>query len=258
MIKTLVDPNNLPELPNIFHPITGRPLRAVGFKRNGSPIWPILGGAEEDGSEGSDDGDTDDEKDDDDTEDSTDEKSKGATVPKSELDKLQAAFDKMKNQLSASDRNKSAAEKKLEEIERKKRGDLENAQKDLEEKTKINEKLADTVKKMAIANAFVEASMAAKISWHDLKVAMQAAELKDIEVNDDGEVVGDVKKIVKDLAKDKKYLVNSSTDTDEDDDEEPKGKTGSPVGSGARGKGKAKAKELTPEELRKMFPALNK
>lgn len=34
----------LPTHPRLLHPLTGRPLRAVGVRRDGRPIWPVLGG----------------------------------------------------------------------------------------------------------------------------------------------------------------------------------------------------------------------
>lgn len=35
---------NLPTHPTLTHPRTGHPLVALGFRRNGTPIWPVLGG----------------------------------------------------------------------------------------------------------------------------------------------------------------------------------------------------------------------
>lgn len=31
--------------PNLLHPITGLPLHAIGHRRNGEPIWPVIGGS---------------------------------------------------------------------------------------------------------------------------------------------------------------------------------------------------------------------
>lgn len=36
----------LPVHPYLRHPLTGGLLQAVGFRKNGSPIWPIMGGSE--------------------------------------------------------------------------------------------------------------------------------------------------------------------------------------------------------------------
>lgn len=40
----------MPEILPVFpqpHPRTGEPIAALGFRRNGDPIWPIMGGAED-------------------------------------------------------------------------------------------------------------------------------------------------------------------------------------------------------------------
>ncbi len=31
--------------PTTFHPLTGAPIRPVGYRKNGRPIWPIMGGS---------------------------------------------------------------------------------------------------------------------------------------------------------------------------------------------------------------------
>ncbi len=56
-------PETLPVFPHL-HPLTGEPIVALGFRRNGEPIWPIIGGAPDDepgegegGGDGSGDGD---------------------------------------------------------------------------------------------------------------------------------------------------------------------------------------------------------
>lgn len=35
---------NLPTHPSLVHPLTGEPLRAIGFRPSGAPLWPIMGG----------------------------------------------------------------------------------------------------------------------------------------------------------------------------------------------------------------------
>lgn len=44
----------LPSHPYWRHPLTGLPLQAVGFKKNGNPIWPIMGASEDATDEGAD------------------------------------------------------------------------------------------------------------------------------------------------------------------------------------------------------------
>lgn len=36
----------LPMHPTLRHPISGQPLRAVGFTRSGKPMWPVMGGSQ--------------------------------------------------------------------------------------------------------------------------------------------------------------------------------------------------------------------
>jgi hypothetical protein len=42
----LADVMPLPVHPTRTHPITGAPLQAVGFRRNGDPLWPVMGGSQ--------------------------------------------------------------------------------------------------------------------------------------------------------------------------------------------------------------------
>lgn len=36
----------LPIHPSLLHPLTGEPLRAVGLRQNGRPIWPVIGASQ--------------------------------------------------------------------------------------------------------------------------------------------------------------------------------------------------------------------
>lgn len=49
--------SDLPFHPSLRHPLTGQPLQAIGFGRRG-PIWPILGGAPDEGGADGDGADT--------------------------------------------------------------------------------------------------------------------------------------------------------------------------------------------------------
>ncbi|WBB73244.1 hypothetical protein O7602_26750 [Micromonospora sp. WMMD1128] len=49
---------DLPMHPTLTHPKTGAPIRALGMRRNGQAIWPVLGAAPDDGSEGEGGGDS--------------------------------------------------------------------------------------------------------------------------------------------------------------------------------------------------------
>lgn len=48
---------DLPTHPTLIHPTTGLPLRAVGLRRDGRAIWPVLGASSDDPSNGAPPGD---------------------------------------------------------------------------------------------------------------------------------------------------------------------------------------------------------
>lgn len=266
----LVDAS-LPFHPLLRHPRTGRALRAVGQRADGSLLWPLFG-ADNDGDEGEgggdDDADDDGSDDDDDSEDDADEsgESKGKskkskkseTVSREEFEALQEKYNRRAKHLSESDKKKSAAETRLAELERKDKSDLENAKTDLAKATKELDQYKGSFVKLARTNAFLTASAQEKINWHDPKVAQRAADLDDLEVDENGNVEG-IREAVKALAKSHKFLVNSGDQDDDDDDgqqQKKRGSTGSGVGSTKTGKGKKTDGKLTPEELRARFPAL--
>ena len=103
MIRTILHPW-------MVHPHTGKPLEALGFKRNGDPIWPIMGASEDDDSgddgagddddDGADDGDGDDDGDEDDP-----DAGKSPEDLRAELRALRAAKDKLLRE--AKNRSKS-------------------------------------------------------------------------------------------------------------------------------------------------------
>lgn len=263
--------------PLLCYPGTNRPLRAVGLRADGSPLWPLLGGdGEDDGGEGEGEGsDDEDESDEDADADDTDEdgdvdgsKKKGKAKRSGPVSRED--FERLQRQLSASDRRRTEAETKAaelakfkEEQERKGKPEIENLKRDLEAITKERDSFQGRFTTLARTNAFLTASARAGIAWHDPEDAQAAAgkELRDLEIDEDGNVEG-ISQLVKDLAKRKKYLVKPEGKTESDDDEEGKktrarGASGSTVGSTKTGKGNGKPKgQLTPEELRKRFPAL--
>jgi hypothetical protein len=192
-------------------------------------------------------------QDDDSSDDAADEDSSSGTVSKADFDALQKKFDAQKNQLRAADKTKSAAQKQLEDLQRKEKSDLENAQADVKKLSEENAGWQGKYEKLALTNAFLTESACAKIQWHDPLVAQAAAKLSDLTINEDGEVEG-MDAIVKKLAKEKPFLVNSSSEADEDTTNGTKITSGSKVGKGSTGKGKPG--QLSREELIKRFPAL--
>jgi hypothetical protein len=261
----LVDP--MPFHPTLCYPGTDRPLQAVGLSQSGLPLWPLLGAddgddaADEDDSEDDGDGDSDE----DDADDSQGDDDKGKKSKRKSGPVSREEFDAVTRRLSAADRRRAEAEKvaadlrkEKEDAERKDKPELENLRKDHGDLTKNHEALQNRFRKLALVNAFLTASAQERIAWHDPKVAQKAADLEDLEVDEDGNVEG-IRDAVKLLAKSHKYLVNSGKeDGDEGDgkEERRRGASGSGVGSTKTSKGKKTTGQLSREELIKRFPAL--
>lgn len=260
----LVDP--MPIHPTLCYPGTHQPLKAVAVRADGSVVWPLLGGDGDD--------DVDEEPDDNEDEETEEDEAEGddsEVNAKSNKKKsgpvTREDYDRVKNHLSRADQKKAALEKEnadlkkfKEENERKGNTELQNLQKDHTELVKNHEAMQSRFQKLAITNAFLTASAQAKVVWHDPKVAMRAAELEDLEIDEDGNVVG-IEEAVKTLAKSHKYLVNKDTGADDDEEEEKKprrGASGSGIGSVKSAKGKKTDGKISREDLIKRFPALGR
>lgn len=258
----LVDP--MPLHPLLCYPGTSQPLRAIGLRSDGLPIWPHLGAdGEEDtgGDEGGDEDNEDESEDEEDTENEDGGSSDNKDKSKKKSDTVSRAdFDRLKKHLSESDRKKAELQKFKDEAERKGNTELQNLQKDHTKLTEDHTKLQGRFNKLALVNAFLTASAQEKITWHDPKVAQKAAELDDLEIDEDGNVEG-IREAVKNLAKKSKYLVNSGSEKDEDEGEEKparkRGPSGSGVGSVKTSKGK-KDGQMSDDALRARFPALRR
>lgn len=77
----------LPTHPYLLHPLTGEPLTALGLRRNGQPLWPILGAADDDSDDS---GDDDTDTGDDDGQDDTDGSDQLGDAGKKALDRMKA------------------------------------------------------------------------------------------------------------------------------------------------------------------------
>lgn len=264
----LVDP--MPLHPALCYPGTQRPLRAIGLRSDGSSIWPLLGSDEDgDADEGEGDDEGEDESEDGDEAEGSDDTDKSKSKSKKTGPVSREDFERIQRQLSNADRRRSEAEtkaaalqKEKDEKERKDKPELENLRKDLDTVTKDHEALQGKYQRLALENAFFTASAQEKVTWHNPKVAQRAAadDLKDLEIDEDGNVEG-IRDVVKALAKNNKYLVNTTTDEEDDEEEKParrRGASGSGVGSVKTTKSKKPNGQLSDEELRKRFPALKR
>lgn len=222
----------------------GTPLTGIGtllaplFTWRGRDVYPVFGAEGDDGGDGDSDSETDTD-DDKDTGKGDDDKSSD-TVSREE-------FETLRKQLSAADKNKSAAEKKLKEIEDSKKDELTKATERVAELEKQREADSKEIAEMRLQNAFLTADTG--ITWHDPADALDVAERRGYlaEVVDEaGKVDGSkLAAKLKELAKAKPHLVkDGSTGTKDDKEKEKQGSTGSKVGSKGKG-GKAEEPDLS-------------
>jgi hypothetical protein len=208
------------------HPHTGEPITPVGFRKNGRPIWPIMGaapgddeGGDDEGGddesgddEGGDDEGSDDEGSDDDDDDAEKERKRKAKANK-DTERQRRINKKLQDDLDA-------ANKRLKEVDDK---DKDEVTRLTEAATEANEKLEKAearAQELALHNAFLSDN---SITWHDPQTALALVDLSDVEIDEDGEVEG-LEEALKDLAKKKPFLVKTTSD-DDDEDEDPKKRT---------------------------------
>jgi hypothetical protein len=255
-----------------IHPKTGEPLEPIGFLRNGTAVWPILGAASDDpddpefGDGGEDDDSADDDESDDDDD---DDKGKGRKKPtkKTTKDEDDEEDDKptrperqaarYRTQLRAEQARTKALEERLQAIEDKDKKPDEIVQREANEAKERASKLADKVRSQNLRLAFYESNT---IEWADPADALKLVDLDEVDVDDDGTVDAKALRLaLKDLAKRKPHLVKPKAapeddEDDEDDDEEPRSKRTAPT----MNRRKNRVKAPTRADLAKKFPVLNR
>ncbi len=179
------------------HPHTGTLLEPIGYRADGSPIWPIMGASEDD-AETDDDGDSDDADaaevvdaadDSDDADGETDEDSEDA---KDLGDAGKQAIERMKAKLKTERAKRQVAEKALSD----KTGEGSDDAKTAEINAKANAR---------ILKSEVKAAAAGKLE--DPADAHQFLDLDQFEVDDDGNVdEEEIADAIDDLIKKKPYL----------------------------------------------------
>lgn len=225
------------------HPEDGFGLEPL-FTWHGLNVYPFFGAEGEGEGEGESDGEPNTGDDDDDTG-TGDDESSSDTVTREE-------FEKLRKQLSAADKNKSAAEKKLKEIEDAKKDELTKATERAEELEKTVGKQAKELAEARLQNAFLSADTG--ITWHDPADALDIAERRgflDGVVGEDGKVdPAKLKTKLKELAKAKPNLVK--TDGEGGKGKETKSPTGQTVGSKGNGSGTGDGNKI-PDRYSKHF-----
>lgn len=211
------------------------------FTWHGKDVYPVFGAEGEDddtggAGEGSDGEDGEDEGD------NGSSSSSAGTVSREE-------FEALRKQLSAADKNKSAAEKKLKEIEDSKKDELTKATERVTELEKAHEDDARELAQLRLQNAFLSANTG--ITWHDPGDALALAERKGYlseVVKEDGTVdTGKLTAKLKEMAKASPHLVKSGKEEDAGaSGGENKGSaTGGKVGSKGSGGGKGTGPDLS-------------
>jgi flagellar biosynthesis GTPase FlhF len=191
---------------------------------NGKPVWPVLGGADDDGAQ-SGNGGTAGDGNGDGTGQSAGEQGSdgdgkgsegdGQSAEESDDDKpvTRAEFDRLRNQLSAADKKREEAEAKVRKFEDANKSELEKAQAERDKANEERDSAREQLLEVGIREAFRDTSEELKHSWHNTKVAMRLLDKDLYQVADDGTISG-MEKAVKALAKDHAYLLKAANSND--------------------------------------------
>lgn len=221
------------------HPRTG--LQAIGRRRNGEPIWPVMGGApdpdpendpDEDGQPDEPGGDADGS--DDDADDAPDDSGLG--------DKGKKALDAMKAKVKEERQKRRDTEAELEKLRKAAEKKPDDDQPSEDEIRREAEQAAAQKANARIVRSEIRAAAAGKLA--DPKDALVHLDLDQFEVDDNGEVDSDeVAEAIDDLIKSKPYLAAQS------------GKRFQGTADGGAARNAGKPKQLTREDLDGMSPA---
>lgn len=267
------------DLTGKIHPITGLPLVPIGYLRNGTAVWPVIGAAPDvddpDDPNFTGEGGDDDDSDDDDSEDDKDNEPKGKKRPKdrSTKDDDEDDEDDESRVTPKSSRQAMRYRRELREEQAKNRDmaarlkALENKDKpadevaaaELTEAREKAERLEAQTRNMTLELAFFKANT---IDWVDAADALRLVDLDDVEIDESGTV--DAKALraaLRELAKRKPHLVKPTKaepdddEDDEDEDEEPRSRRSAPRMNGRR---KGKDQKPSRAELAKKFPVVGR
>lgn len=221
----------LPVHPTAVHPRTGEPLRALGRRRNGDPIWPIAGGAprddddedrkkKDDDSDDSEDDDDDDSDDDDDDSDDDKDKDDDKSKSKKEEDTNTVEYWKRRSRQNERDAKRNAREnarlKKDQKPDPKKKAskgkgdDDEDDQPDAEElRRQAKEEAQAEVMRDRVSDK-IEAKARKYADPEDAAVMLMRANELDDFLDDDGKIdVEAINEALEELLEKKPYLAAS-------------------------------------------------
>lgn len=232
----------------LVHPRTGAPIVPLGLKKNGSPIWPILGAAE--GDEGGDgDGTGDGAKGKDESGSEGQEDNDGKDNGKERASYSNEEYEALRERMKAADRRASTAEQKVKDHEKEGLSDLQKAQTEATEHKEAATVLANENRDLKMRVAFLTSN---DVTWHDPEAALRLADLSEV-LDDEGSIDKvALKKALTDLAKSKPFLVKQETASDDNDGEER------PPSGGSVGSSKKKEAVKNTDALLRKYPALQR
>jgi hypothetical protein len=238
--------------PYLTHPLTGEPIVAIGRRRNGQPIWPVIGAAE-DGEDGGDTDDGDGDEQDGDT---------GGTDDLGDAGK--AAIDRMKAQRNAA---KTEARQwralatevgvsSVDELRAKLFGGKPKAKDDAADDKPDAEQIRRDARREAqqsadarIVRAEVKAAAGGKLA--DPADAVKLLDLTHFELDEDGNLDEDeVADAIADLLRRKPYLAAASKNDDDEGSSTRRRRAPRPDRSqGSRGSAVSDSREQALEQL---------
>lgn len=184
--------------PWMIHPRTGAPLEAVGVRKNGRPIWPIMGAAEDDEDDAG--GDEDDAGGDDedaggDDEDDVDE-GKSPEDLKAELARLRRSQAKLlkeaRNRTKTAPPKVKAGDKDGDDKNAFTKDDIESTREETRES--VRAEMLPAVIRPAARTVLEGLGMAfpkdVDVARAKLTRALKLADIEDVELDEDGELVG--------------------------------------------------------------------
>lgn len=264
-------------------PLSGQAVDPIGTLADGTPVWPVLGGAPDTDDPDDPDfvGDDDEDEEDDEEE---DKKPKRRPVKKSKSKddedeededeedddedeeedlppKARASRQAMRYRLEAKRLKAENADfrARLKAIEDKDKNPEELSAEELRTAKEKADNLSAAQQRLVLENAFLRCNV---VDWVDADDALSLVDLSDVDVDEDGTVDRRaLRAALKDLAKRKPHLVkkpkvsDQDEDEDEDDDQEPRSRrSGAPM----NGRRKGSRGDTSRVELAKKFPVLGR
>jgi hypothetical protein len=256
----------LPIHPFRRHPTSGLPVRAVGFRTDGSPLWPLLGsegdgatdtataqtgtqggagGTTDSGQGATGSGSTSDDKG---AAQSDGDKPTDATVSREE-------FDQLRRQLSAADKKREEAERRAKEFEDRDKSELDKATERAAQLEAERDSAREEAAQLRLERTMLADPTYGADKWHDPEDVLvrlgKAVKDGQVTIKEDGKVEG-VTAFLKKLSIEKRYLLKS-----EGGSAATSGATGSAMNGDKRG-ASGESKEAKRARLEAEFPALRR